>query len=293
MLENTATDIEMVTVEEQLSVYELNRSNAYRVAGKLNSALDCESLVVLDVGNPQHPLDAEQLRNSFKRYNVTVLDSSATNQASVVCLCLHDLEQLESVLDLARGLQEVILCLPLGSRPDQAPWVRANREASLVLGSTHYRVSGLTALPGVALLARYSQKPSSEDQTLSLSQRVSELEFQLQHSQVAATVVDDPESLVAQRDLRIAELEKKLVEAVQAAYVAQDSLQGAYAEKARADGVAEELHQVKGIQDQEIASLLKELEQRPSGFKAKFRRTAVGSLLAFTTRPLRRVLAKA
>jgi len=73
--------------------------------------------------------------------------------------------------------------------------------------------------------------------------------------------VDDLAQCIIEKNRRISSLENRLADMTQKMYVARDSVAGAEAEKARADGVAAEMRYLSDIKDQELNSVLDELEE--------------------------------
>ena len=83
---------------------------------------------------------------------------------------------------------------------------------------------------------------------------------------------------------------------IQSAYVAQDALAGANAEKARAVGVATEHEYQASLQHKEISSMVDQLDkvnkhnrigsQSPT-LRSRVRQTALGAALARVTAPIR------
>lgn len=296
-------DIEITTEPSNLTVDHRQQRESDRVASKFAS-FGFSSLKVLDLTSgttTQGALDARSLSSGFTRSRIPhefITDLSGVTHTDIV-VCLVGSRRTAPLAELINAKPaEIVLALQAFDVNDQTRWVdlvSANAELLVLRG--YSRDLSFNSVRGAAYLARYmySGTAPSPETLVAYEVALAKSEFtSLDLSGNSTQTTTDSEVLALKHALAVAE--EKAANAVQAAYVAQDALAGANAEKSRAVGVAADYQYKAFVQHDEILTMVDELDKIKKqskarrdyiSFKTRLRRTPFGALLAKVTAPIR------
>ncbi len=296
-------DIQISADSSSIVVDKRQQRESERVAAKL-AAFGFTSVKVLDLTSgtiKQGALAARTLSSGLTRSRVAhefINDVTAVTHSDVV-LCLVGSRRTAPLADLINCKPaEIILALQEIDVNDQTRWVdlvKANAELLVLRG--YRRDLSFNSVRGASYLARYqvSESVSSPETLIDYEVALAKSEFtSVDLSSSSTQTTTDAQVLALKKALTAAE--GKVASAIQAAYVAQDALAGANAEKSRAIGVAADYQYKAFVQHDEILTMVDELDKikkhsrasrEYTSFKTRLRRTGFGALLAKVTAPIR------
>lgn len=296
-------DIEITTSPSESAIDQAQMRESQRVGSKL-AAFDITAVKIVDLtsGSASNgALAPKALSSGLTRSQISselVTSPAGINHEDVI-LCLVGSERTPPIAEIVNAKpNEIILALQAFDNHDQTRWVDLVKvNAELLIMSGYKRDLAFSSVRGAAYLARYvsTNAAPSPEALVRYEVALAKSEFtSVDLSDPGAHFTSESEVLALRNALSVAEA--KAQDAVQSAYVAQDALAGANAEKARAVGVATEREYQASLQHKEISSMVDQLDnvnkrnrigsQSPT-LRSRVRQTALGAALARVTAPIR------